>query len=44
MLGMASSESHENSLKRCSDELAWRLDQASQVGVVYAVEPVGSKN
>lgn len=32
-------ESHEDSLKRCSDELAWRAEQTAKVGVVYSVEP-----
>lgn len=32
-------ESHEDSFKRCCDELAWRAEQAANVGVVYSVEP-----
>ena len=31
-------EPHEASLKRCSEELAWRVAEAQQVGVVYSVE------
>jgi sugar phosphate isomerase/epimerase len=31
-------EPFETSLQRCSDELAWRAEQAKQVGVVYSVE------
>lgn len=31
-------EPHETSLKRCAEELAWRVEQAAQVGVVYSVE------
>ena len=33
------SESHADSLKRCSEELAWRLEQANAANVVYSVEP-----
>jgi sugar phosphate isomerase/epimerase len=34
---------HDTSLQRCSEELAWRVEQARQVGVVYSVEAhVGS--
>lgn len=32
-------ESHEDSLKRAADELAWRVDAARKAGVVLAVEP-----
>jgi len=32
-------ESHEDSLKRAVDELAWRVEAARKVGVVVAVEP-----
>ena len=32
-------ESYETSLKRCAEELSWRVDQARQVGVVYSIEP-----
>jgi sugar phosphate isomerase/epimerase len=32
------SESYESSLERCSQELAWRYEQARQVGVVFSVE------
>ena len=36
-------ESHKDSLQRSAEELAWRLEQAKQVGVVFSVEPhVGS--
>ena len=31
-------ESYESSLERCSEELAWRCEQARQVGVVFSVE------
>lgn len=31
-------QSHEDSLKRCAEELAWRVEQASAVGVVFSVE------
>ncbi len=31
-------ESYENSLKRCADELAWRVEAASKFGIVFAVE------
>jgi len=34
---------HDTSLQRCSEELAWRVEQAKRVGVVYSVEAhVGS--
>ncbi len=33
------SESHEDSLRRAADELAWRSEQARDAGVVYSVEP-----
>ena len=34
---------HETSLKRSAEELAWRVERAKQVGVVYSVEAhVGS--
>src|ERR1051326_5648304 len=37
------SESYEDSLHRCADELAWRLDSAASMGVVFSVEAhVGS--
>ena len=32
-------ESQEDSLRRCSDELAWCVEQAAAVGVIFAVEP-----
>jgi sugar phosphate isomerase/epimerase len=32
-------ESRETSLKRSAEELAWRAEQARQVGVVFAIEP-----
>jgi sugar phosphate isomerase/epimerase len=32
------SESNEDSLKRCFDELAWRVETAQQMGIVLAVE------
>jgi len=32
-------ETLDSSLKRSSEELAWRMEQAKQVGVVFAVEP-----
>lgn len=36
-------EAAENSIKRSAEELAWRAEQARQLGVVFAVEPhVGS--
>jgi sugar phosphate isomerase/epimerase len=31
-------EPHDTSLKRCAEELAWRAEQARQVGVVFSVE------
>src|SRR5579875_3633970 len=31
-------ESYEDSLKRCADELAWRVEAAARVGVIFAVE------
>jgi sugar phosphate isomerase/epimerase len=31
-------EPHDTSLKRCAEELAWRVEQARQAGVVYSVE------
>jgi sugar phosphate isomerase/epimerase len=31
-------ETYESSLRRCADELAWRVEEASKVGVVFAVE------
>ncbi len=31
-------EPFETSLRRCADELAWRVEQARQIGVVFAVE------
>jgi len=31
-------ESYEDSLKRCVDELAWRVEAAARVGVAFAVE------
>jgi sugar phosphate isomerase/epimerase len=31
-------ESYEDSLKRCVEELAWRLEAAAKLGVVFAVE------
>jgi sugar phosphate isomerase/epimerase len=37
--GMAwEDEPHENALKRSAEELAWRVEQAQRVGVVFAVE------
>jgi sugar phosphate isomerase/epimerase len=33
------SESHEDSLRRAADELAWRAERAREAGVVYSVEP-----
>ena len=36
-------EEYEDSLKRCVDELAWRLDAAARMGVTFSVEAhVGS--
>ena len=36
-------ESHEDSLKRSSEELAWRAEEARQAGVRFSIEPhVGS--
>jgi sugar phosphate isomerase/epimerase len=36
-------ESYEDSLNRCAEELAWRVEAASKLGIVLAVEPhVGS--
>jgi sugar phosphate isomerase/epimerase len=36
-------EEKQVSLKRCADELAWRLDQAKQHGVIFSIEPhIGS--
>jgi len=36
-------EGYEDSLKRCAEELAWRLDAASKMGVTFSVEAhVGS--
>jgi sugar phosphate isomerase/epimerase len=32
-------EARETSLKRSAEELAWRAEQARQVGVVFAIEP-----
>ncbi len=32
-------ESLEDSLQRCSDELAWCVEQANQAGVTFSVEP-----
>lgn len=32
-------ESEEDSLKRCVDELAWRVEAAAKVGVTLSVEP-----
>lgn len=32
-------ESLEDSLKRCSDELAWCVEQAEPLGIVFSVEP-----
>lgn len=32
-------ESEEDSLKRCVDELAWRVESAAQMGVTLSVEP-----
>lgn len=29
----------EDSLKRCSEELAWRVEQTSEMGVVFSIEP-----
>lgn len=31
-------ESYESSLRRCADELAWRVEAASKLGIVFAVE------
>ena len=31
-------EGYEDSLKRCVDELAWRIEAAARVGVVFSVE------
>ncbi len=31
-------ESYEDSLKRCANELAWRVEAASKLGIVFAVE------
>jgi sugar phosphate isomerase/epimerase len=31
-------EGYEDSLKRCVDELAWRIEAAAKVGVVFSVE------
>jgi len=31
-------ETYEDSLHRCADELAWRLEAASRMGVVFSVE------
>lgn len=37
------SESYEDSLSRCAEELAWRVDAAGKMGVVFSVEAhVGS--
>lgn len=37
------SESYEDSLHRCAEQLAWRVDAASKMGVVFSVEAhVGS--
>jgi len=33
-----SSESKKDSLARCADELAWRVEAAQQAGIVFAVE------
>ena len=36
-------EPYDTSLKRCAEELAWRAEQAKQVGIVYSIEPhIGS--
>ncbi|MGC2333050.1 MAG: TIM barrel protein [Candidatus Acidiferrales bacterium] len=36
-------ESYEDSLKRCADELAWRVESAARIGIILAVEPhIGS--
>lgn len=32
-------EPHDTSLKRCAEELAWRVEQAQRVGIVYSIEP-----
>ena len=32
-------EAYDTSIKRCAQELAWRVEQAKQVGVVYSIEP-----
>jgi len=32
-------EPYDTSLRRCAEELAWRVEQAKQVGVVYSIEP-----
>lgn len=32
-------EPENESLKRSSEELAWRVDQASQVGIAFSIEP-----
>jgi sugar phosphate isomerase/epimerase len=32
-------ESLETSLKRCADELAWRVEYAKQAGITYSIEP-----
>lgn len=31
-------ESHEDSLKRCGEELAWRTEAASKLGIIFSVE------
>jgi len=31
-------EAHDTSLQRCAEELTWRVEQATHVGVVYSVE------
>ncbi|MGH9453452.1 MAG: sugar phosphate isomerase/epimerase family protein [Terriglobia bacterium] len=31
-------EKYEDSLKRCADELTWRVEAASRLGIVFAVE------
>lgn len=36
-------ETEADSIKRCSDELAWRVDECRKVGVEFAIEPhIGS--
>ena len=32
-------EPHETSLKRCAEELVWRVEKAKEVGVTFSVEP-----